>query len=286
MKRNIILFSVLAAVIVLFAACKKDEIIYFDLENDSAVCFPGAYRDLATYPGYNIFTQIYSLDFSFQTLPLGTEYAIVDFPIKIVGNTADHDRYAAVNYVSTAEASDYEFLELVIPANEMYGHIRIKVNYKESLNDVRDTLWMEIIDHPSSLKKGTNEYTQGIFSWSNIIPAIPTANFNRQSYNLIILSEQGRTANNLTAYSPNAHKAILEAMGWPTGFWVRYNQGFDPYNMVNVLDAIYYTDFYAQKLHQYLNDYEAKNGERLKHNAGSQQGKDVVARISGAVYVP
>lgn len=286
MKRNIALL--LAATVVL-VACKEDEITYFNLENDNAVCFPGAYQDARTYSGYETASQMYIMDFSFQTLPLGTEYAIVDFPVKIVGNTADFDREVGVHIIAegtTAASDDYEIVEAIIPANEMYGRIRFKIHYKDELDNERDTLRMVLVDS-KDLKRGTNEYNKGMLMWSNIIPAIPSANFNYGSYNALILSEQTKTANNLIAYSPNAHRAILDALGWPVGFWVRWNQGFDPYNYINVVDAIYSTDFYAQILKNYLDEYAAANGGvRLMHNAGSQKDRDVVARVSDAVYVP
>ena len=288
--KYIVKLAILSLAAIYGMSCQEKDVMLYNASENSMAAFPGSSSaDRALYTGYDESKKQYNQVFSFATLPSGTEETTVDLPVKVIGLVASYDRKVGIEIIadetSATTPQDYEILESVIPAGEIYGRIRFLLKNKASLADKADTIAIKIVDS-EDLKGAPQEYRKGMLVFNNALPGIPSATFNYGTYNLFILSEQSKTANNLVAYSPNAHKAILEAMGWPVGFWGKWNQSFDPFNMMSFTDGLYTSDTFQQRLKTYLDNYAEENGERLKHNAGSQKGKDVVARVNGAVYVP
>lgn len=270
-------------------SCQKDEIMTFD-PGDSGVVFPGL-GDGATYKGYNTADKTYHVNQSFLNIPLTQETMIVDLPVRVSGDAADIDRtvaYKVVQDLTTATSgTQYNITEAKIPAGEHYGYIRFELFRDAALDNSTVKVTVEL-ENSDDLKVGSNEYKLGSLNWTNMLPMFPvSANYVR-TYNCILLSPIAKTSTSVAYYSPNAHKAILDALGWPVSFWPTYSSGLaDPTTGVSPMFGAYYSDLYAQKLQTYLDAYaEANNGERLRHNAGTAIGVVIQARVTGAVYNP
>ncbi|HBG24475.1 MAG TPA: hypothetical protein DDX10_05355, partial [Rikenellaceae bacterium] len=124
-KINILL---LIMILLSAAGCQKDEIIVFDV-NDSGVMFPGA-GDAKTYKGYNSADQIYYVNESFLNVPLSQVKYIVDFPVRVSGDTVSRDRvigYEVVAQMTDALNTQYKIVDAIIPAGEYYGRIRFEL---------------------------------------------------------------------------------------------------------------------------------------------------------------
>jgi len=271
-----------------FAGCQKDEIMRFDLD-DAGVMFPGA-GDALDYKGYNTADQTYYVNESFLNVPLTQNTFIVDLPVRISGDSADVDRAVAYEVIAdetTALSTQYTIVEALIPAHSHYGRIRFQLTRDAALDTLAVKVTVQLKDS-DDLKVGSNEYSKGTLNWSNMLPMFTVNSFNTRTYNCIILSPLAKTSTSVAYYSPNAHKAILDALGWPINYWPRYSNALaDPGTGVATMFGVYYTDLYAQKLKTYLDAYAAANGGvRLKHNAGTDKGKDIQPRVTGAVYIP
>jgi hypothetical protein len=282
---NISLFILLTAMLF---SCKKDEIMIFDV-NDSGVVFPGL-GDAITYKGYNAAEQIYYVNESFLNVPLSQETYIVDFPVKVSGDSVSFDRqvgYQIIDTATTATSSQYRIVDAVIPAGKFYGRVRFELTRDAALDNKSVKVSIKLIDSPD-LKVGSNEYRKGTLNWSNMLAMFPSSSSYIRTYNCIVLTPLTKTSTSIVYYSPNAHKAILDALGWPTAYWPTYTSGVaDPSTGTSAMYGVYYTDLYAQKLKAYLDAYAAAHGGvRLKHNAGTDNGKDIQARVTGAVYIP
>lgn len=281
----------ISAIILAFAgtlSCGKDEIMLFDVE-DSGVVFPGM-GDAATYKGYNSEEKTYYVNESFLNVPLSQETYVVDFPVKVSGDTLSRDRvvsYEIISESTTALPTQYEISEAVIPAGKFYGRIRFVLKRDPALNTSSVKVSIKLLNSPD-LKVGSNEYSKGVLTWSNMLAMFPSSSSYIRTYNCIVLTPLTKTSTSAVYYSPNAHKAILDALGWPIGYWPTYTSGVaDPSTGTSAMFGVYYTDLYAQKLKTYLDNYAASHGGvRLKHNAGTDNGKDIQARVTGAVYIP
>ncbi|MDD3034430.1 MAG: DUF4843 domain-containing protein [Bacteroidales bacterium] len=281
MKR-IIKTSIIIMVLII-AGCKKDEVTLFDI-NDSGVMFPGA-GDAKTYKGYNSADDIYYVNESFLNVPLTQNTYVVDFPVRVSG-----DRVVGFEIIedsTTAVSTQYEITEALIPAGQTYGRIRFVLTRDVALDDAAVMVAIRLKDS-EDLKVGSNEYRKGILTWSNMLAMFPASSSYTRTYNCIILTPLSKISTSRAYYSPNAHKAILDALGWPITYWPAYSgQYADPNTGTNAMLGVYYTDLYAQKLKAYLDAYaEANGGVRLKHNAGTDIGKDIQPRTTGAVYIP
>lgn len=286
MKR--IIKTSIIIMILLIAGCKKDEVTLFDI-NDSGVMFPGA-GDGKTYKGYNAADDIYYVNESFLNVPLTQNTYVVDFPVRVSGDSVNRDRVVGFEIIedsTTAVSSQYTITEALIPAGKTYGRIRFVLTRDVALDNAAVMVAIRLKDS-DDLKVGSNEYKKGILTWSNMLARFPSSSSYTRTYNCIILTPLTKTSTSLAYYSPNAHKAILDALGWPTTYWPAYSgQYADPNTGTNAMLGVYYTDLYAQKLKAYLDAYaEANGGVRLKHNAGTDIGKDIQPRITGAVYIP
>ncbi len=282
---NILLLSFL---IVALFSCRKDEIMTFDV-SDSGVVFPGL-GDGVTYKGYNSSDLTYYVNESFLNVPLSQEKYIVDFPVKVSGDSTSVDRvvgYQIIDSLTTALSTQYRIVDAVIPAGKFYGRIRFELTRDAALDNATVKVTLKLTDSPD-LKVGSNEYCKGVLNWSNMLAMFPSSSSYIRTYNCIVLTPLTKTSTSIAYYSPNAHKAILDALGWPTTYWPTYTNGLaDPSTGTSPIYGAYYTDLYAQKLKTYLDNYAAEHGGvRLKHNAGTDNGKDIQARITGAVYIP
>ncbi len=278
----------LAIAILTFAGCQKDEIMRFDL-TDAGVMFPGA-GDARDYKGYNAADKTYYVNESFLNVPLTQNTYIVDLPVRVQGDSADVDRvvgYEIDAANTTALSSQYTIVDAVIPSKSHYGRIRFQLTRDASLDTSSVKVSLKLKDS-DDLKVGSNEYSKGAITWTNMLPMFTVNSFTTRTYNCIILSPLVKTSTSIAYYSPNAHKAILDALNWPITYWPRYSDAVaDPGTGVGPIYGAYYTDFYAQKLQAYLDAYAAANGGvRLMHNAGTDKGKPIQARITGAVYIP
>lgn len=286
--KNLIKYLLLGLIVFSVAGCKKDNIMVFDL-NDGGVMFPGA-GDAITYKGYNTTDKVYYVNESFLNIPLTQEKYIVDFPVRVSGDSLQRDRVVAYDIdpeITTALSTQYRIIEAVIPAGKQYGRIRFELTRDPALDNELVKVGI-ILKDSDDLKVGSNEYKKGVLTWSNMLPMFPNSGSYIRTYNCIILSPLSKLSTSSTYYSPNAHKAILDALGWPINFWPTFSSGFaDPGTGTSPMYGAYYTDLYAQKLKAYLDAYaEANGGVRLKHNSGTDNGKDIQPRITGAVYIP
>lgn len=286
--KTILTKIIIITALFLTISCSKDEIIKFDILS-SGVLFPGA-GDAIKYKGYNAADQTYYLNESFINVPLDQQKYIVDFPIKVSGDSLNFDRvveYEIIAGETTASESQYKIVEAIIPAKKQYGRIRFELTRDIALDNSTVRVALKLKDS-KDLKVGSNEYKKGVLSWSNMLPMFPATSSYVRTYNCIVLSTLSKTSTSIAFYSPNAHKAIIEALGWPVTYWPTYVSGFaDPGTGTSAMYGVYYTDFYAQKLKAYLDAYaQSHGGERLKHNAGTDKGKDIQPRVSGAVYIP
>lgn len=288
--KNKIKFLLLTVCILFLAGCQKDEIMVFDV-NNSGVLFPGAgIFDTQTYKGYNLIDSTYYVNESFLNIPLTQIKYIVDFPVKVSGDSVNKDRVVAYDILTastTALSTQYKIVDALIPAGKQYGRIRFELTRDVALDNasVKVTLRLK---NSEDLKVGSNEYCKGVLTWSNMLAKFPASSSYTRTYNCIVLTPLTKTSTVITYYSPNAHKAILDALGWPINYWPTYTSGFaDPGTGTSAMLGVYYTDLYAQKLKTYLDAYAVANGGvRLKHNAGIDIGKDIQPRIAGAIYIP
>ncbi|MCL2561230.1 MAG: DUF4843 domain-containing protein [Rikenellaceae bacterium] len=280
MKNNIVIIGALFIALML-GSCKKDDILYFDSEKNSAVSFPGFGTEVRLYPGYNAATQTFFRNYSFLSGPSSATSATIDLPVKVVGNRSAHDRvvgYKIISDKSSATGSDYAILEAVIPAGELFGHIRFELFKTPGLDTEQKELFIELTAS-EDLARGTNEYIKAQLSWHNMLPMPPIGTFECRTYNFLINNGQSMNLADYSYYSSNAHLAILEALNWPKEpeLWPRYNSGV--VNGISVLAAIQ-NGIYYNLIKDYLDNYAAANGgERLKHNGGLAVGQDVIARV-------
>lgn len=249
---------------------------------------------------YDSASKTYLDTWSFSLDPMAEDY-VLEVPLALMGTVVDKDRQVAYTIDNTMEIMDeegnpvtvetapegsYEVLEAVIPANEKYGYIRIKLNNVPELAE--DTYEMSIkIDNSQDLLKGPKEYITAHISWDNKIQAPPSNNY-RRSYNMLIKGLANFIATQATVYSPNALKAIVSALGWND--WDDYEAHKNKEGMA----AAYYIyrylphyailyqlntyKYYAAKLDAWLKAYEEEHGEPLLHDAGSLKGQPVEAR--------
>ena len=281
-------YLLLIMIVLSVAGCQKDNIMVFDV-NDSGVMFPGA-GDALLYKGYNAADQTYYVNESFLNVPMTQNTYIVDFPVRVSGDSVNTDRIVAYEILTeetSALNTQYKIVDALIPAGKQYGRIRFELTRDVALDNASVKVSLMLKDS-KDFKVGSVEYKKGVLTWSNMLAKFPSSSSYTRTYNCIVLSPLTKTSTSITYYSPNAHKAILEALGWPTTYWPTYTgQYADPNTGTSAMYGVYYTDLYAQKLKTYLDAYaQANGGVRLKHNAGIDIGKDIQPRISGAVYIP
>ena len=105
---------------------------------------------------YDVASKTYLDTWSFSLDPMAEDY-VLEVPLALMGTVVDKARQGAGSIETTMESTDgegnpitietapegsYEVLEAVIPANEKYGYIRIKLNNAPELAE--DTYEMNI----------------------------------------------------------------------------------------------------------------------------------------------
>ena len=98
---------------------------------------------------YDSASKTYLDTWSFSLDPMAEDY-VLEVPLALMGTVVDKDRQVAYTIDNTMEIMDeegnpvtvetapegsYEVLEAVIPANEKYGYIRIKLNNVAELTE-------------------------------------------------------------------------------------------------------------------------------------------------------
>lgn len=284
MKSKIIRYITGVLAVLLIAGCEKDNIPYYD-STYNAVRFPGPSTFESSEPkGYDSSTGLFHAYYSFIEDPFA-EYAIYDVPLILVGNRADYDR--KINYIvdperSFAPAGSYEILEAIIPADSYTGYIRIKLYNTEELDEEVCELYIALRE-ADELSLAPEKYTNAALSWNNTIPT-PTLSTQIRTYNYLVAGASSYTSTSIAYYSPNALKAIVDALGWDN--WDDYDVHGASYNSngykylprATILTGNSYRS-YAIKLAVYIKDYnQAHPDAPLLHNAGELKGKPVEAR--------
>lgn len=225
--------------------------------------------------------------YSFLDSPLEDSHQ-VDLPLVLIGKTDKKDREVMyeIDEESTAPKGSYEVLKAVIPADSIYGYIRLKIYNDEVLVDSTYELIVRL--KPSNdLGVGPSQYVTDKFSWSNQIPE-PPHNHLVRTYNMLIKGMRSFVSTSRQCYSPNGLRAIVAATGWND--WdnqevhgVKYNNPtiYKSYKYLPRFTWIYADKSYlsyAMLLDRWLKKYEKEQGKPLLHNAGALKGKPVEAR--------
>lgn len=267
----------------LVSGCEKSEIPYYDSTHD-AIRFPASSLSSSETSGYDSSTGLFHASYSFVEDPFA-EYTLYDVPLVLVGNRAGYDRkinYSVDTGRSSAPAGTYEILESVVPADSHTGYIRMKLYNAEELDEEVYELYIALKES-EGLSLAPEEYTSAAISWNNMIPA-PVLAAQIRTYNYLIASPGSYNSTSIAYYSPNALRAIVDALGWND--WddydvhgVRYNSnGYKYLPRSTVLPANAYKS-YAIKLGIYIKAYnEAHPDTPLLHNAGELKGQPVEAR--------
>ena len=269
MKRYRIILGLFALMFVI-NACNKDDIDLYN-SNDTAINFPGSADNFANAT-YDTKTQTFLQNFSFLD-SIGNDYAIITIPTKIVGDVASYDReisYKINTDSTTATESDYEILSSIVPADSMYGAIKVKVKYDTSLQTEEKVLFLELTSS-KDFKRGTNEYNLCQFTWSDKL-LMPTDTRSAMSYNMLIENPNAWYSRSFSCYSPNAHKLIMIVL--ETNHIPTYVES--PYMIYPNRGA------WAAKINQYLEKWDEEHpDEPWIHDAGDLKGEKIYARGYG-----
>ena len=120
------------------SSCSKDDISTYS-EQEAGVRFLATKlskaEDELGGSAYSPSDQILYENYSFIDNPMDNSHEY-DIPVALIGMTSKVDRKVGCEVLetSTAPEGSYEIVEAVIPAGEMYGHIRVKVFNSEDLN--------------------------------------------------------------------------------------------------------------------------------------------------------
>lgn len=113
-----------------------------------------------------------SLTFSFVTYSEDTQSMVMDVDVIVMGNTADHDRTAAVKVVAdktTASSSDYEMpLTITIPADSAKATLPITLKRSSALQSKSVRLYIEIAES-DDFQVGVNEQNHFTLIWNDIL---------------------------------------------------------------------------------------------------------------------
>lgn len=274
-------YIIAIALACVLASCGDSDIPYYDSEAN-AVRFSSNAVD-----GYSSGT-LYQ-NYSFAGNPLD-EYATVDLPLVLVGNTADHDRAVSVSVDtenSTAEQGSYAIEESVIPADSIYGYVRLKL-YNVT-GDSTFVLQLKL-NASDELKLGPSSYLTAQVSWNNSLPA-PANSYTRRTYNMLIKGTSAFASTSTSYYSPNALKVIVAALGWDDWddpdahpeyasaykrYFTQANYKYLPNYMLIYIDGTY--TYYASKVGEYIEQYNSTHDTPLLHDAGILEGQPIEAR--------
>ena len=282
----------LSLLILLTTGCSKDDVEVYDEEN-AAVRFVTMGTDFPNVElqmggsSYSSTEWILYNNFTFLDDPAANHFDY-DLPLVLIGKTTNRDRLVGytVDSESTAPEGSYEIIEAVIPADSLYGHIRVRIFNVEELNENTYELRIQLTSS-TDLAAGPKQYITNYFSWNNQITAPSNANHIR-TYNMLIAGMSSFISTSLACYSPNALRAIVAATGWND--WDDYDVHGSQYNNPTTYKSYKYLPRYswiypdqsymgyAAKLRDWLEDYEKQNGTPLLHDAGNLKGSPVQAR--------
>ena len=279
----------LCIIIGLMASCKKDEIGTYTNDAASVRFLNSVLNQNETQRGGNLYNsgdELYNMSFSFLE-DVGADWHDLDIPVALVGLTAGYDRQISYTILkSTAPAESYEIIDATIPADSIYGFIRIRLYNLEELNDSTYELNIQL-SSSNDLAAGPKAYTKAHIAWNNQILAPSNANHIR-TYNMLVAGMASFVSTSLNAYSPNALRAIVAATGWDD--WDDYDVHGTQYNNATTYNSYkylpryswIYTDLsymgYAAILADWLKAYEEEHGTPLLHDAGTLKGQPVQAR--------
>ncbi len=285
------IYSILAlGIVLLFSACSKDDIDTYQ-EDKASVRFLSTTlcREEAELGGnaYSSADQAVFVSYSFLENQMAS-YEEYDIPVALIGKTSTEDRKISYSILetSTAPEGSYEVMDAVIPANSIYGYIRVKLYNLSDLSEQTYELDFKI-EGNDQLAAGPKAYLTAHLSWNNQIPEPPHNNLVR-SYNLLVKGMASMVSTSKACYSPNAMKAIVAATGWDDwddvsvhGSQANVAAAYQHYKYLPNYAWIYIDQSYLgyqAKLHDWLKKYEEETGSPLLHDAGSLKGKPVEAR--------
>lgn len=267
------------------SACSKDEIDTYN-EGEDAVRFVSAdvlpAERAVGGSAYSVDDDILYETFSFLDAP-DAKYHDCDIRLALIGKTAGQDREVSVSTEgTTAPDTTYQILKAVIPADSIYGYVRVRLYNVAELSDSTYKLSLTIQGN-DKLVAGPKEYLKSQLSWNNQIPAPSASNYIR-TYNMLVSGMRNFVSTSLAAYSPNALRAIVAATGWND--WDDYSVhgakfNRDGYKYLPRYSWIYVDNSYkgyAAKLADWLKKYEQEHGAPLLHDAGALKGQPVQAR--------
>ena len=172
-----------------FYACEQEDIMYY--EGGNAVHF------IKT-----------SQEFSFLT-QLDAESAILQVPVRLVGNVPEEAITFSVEVVNDAEyttatADQYSILETVIPAGEVQGYISLEVKNPEKLNLDTKTLHLrlKLVSNEAIKAGGWMDYLVVDVLWSSDV--VKPKTWGGMRWFLL---------NDYKEYSSNLYRAYIAATG-------------------------------------------------------------------------
>lgn len=280
----------LLGVVLFFAACSKDGIDTYQ-ESKASVRFLSTSLCWAEAElggkAYSSADQAVFVSYSFLENQMAS-YVEYDIPVALIGKTSKEDRKVSYSILdsSTAPTGSYEMMEAVVPADSIYGYIRIKLYNQPELSEQTYELNLKI-EGNEQLAAGPAAYLTAHLSWNNQIPEPPHNNLVR-SYNLLVKGMASMVSTSKACYSPNAMKAIVLATGWNDwddvsvhGNQANVSAAYQHYKYLPNYAWIYIDQSYLgyqAKLNDWLKKYEKETGSPLLHDAGSLKGKPVEAR--------
>lgn len=289
MKKHINIFLAIACVL-MFSACSKDDIDTFNQGYDAVRFVSNLTRSELQYLGGNAYStndDVLFSSYSFVDDAFATEHE-VDLRLVLIGKSATYDRNVDYEVSGNVPDSAYTVEESVIPADSIYGHIRVKLFNSEYLNDSTYELTIRLKGN-NELKAGPEDYISARLSWNNQIPA-PSHRDHIRTYNMLIAGMRSPISTSLSAFSPNALRAIVAATGWND--WddanvhgIRANDANRFYYKYLPRYTWIYVDGsyrgYQAKVKDWLEQYKQTNGTPLLHDAGALKGRPVQAREGG-----
>ncbi|MBO5601825.1 MAG: DUF4843 domain-containing protein [Prevotella sp.] len=287
--KKLLYLSLLLLVVV---GCSKDDVDVYDEENaavrfvTSGTSWPRVELEMGGI-SYSSNEWLLYNNFTFLDDPMATQHDY-DIPLVLIGKTSSRDRKVgySIEPETTAPEGSYEIVEAVIPADSLYGHIRVRVFNVEELSDSTYELRIRLTSS-EDLAAGPKQYITDHFSWNNQITA-PSNNNHIRTYNMLVAGMASFISTSMACYSPNALRAIVAATGWDD--WDDYDVHGTQYNNATTYKSYKYLPRYswiysdqsymgyAAKLRDWLKSYEEKNGSPLLHDAGNLKGKPVEAR--------
>ncbi len=276
------------AVLLLCSACKESEIPFFD-GTCNAVRFPEKTEDNNEPHGYNEETKLFNVSYSFVTTPNAKSFDY-NLPVELIGLISDTDRDVAYTIdvgQSKAPIGSYEVLKSVIPAGKRSGAITIRLFNSVALKSDEYKLHITLIKS-ATLAPGPEAYIRAVLSWNERIPA-PTHTDHFKTYNALIDGHTTFNSPDETYFSPNALRAIVEALKWYDWDDLKkhgnnrngsrfYNYKYLPRFEVIHLGSQY--KGYALVIADYIKRYnQAHPNAPLVHDAGVNKGKPIQARV-------